>query len=377
MTHDTDQIILAKSLADISATQWNALAGDHPTVRHEYLYGLEVTGCVGSGTGWMPHHILLFRDNTLRGAMPLYLKSHSRGEFVFDYAWAHAFERHGVPYYPKLLSAVPFTPVPGPRLLAHTQADKLRLLQAAIAISDGNQISSLHILFPHETDLKILTDNQLMVRTNVQFHWTNQGYAIMDDFLNHMNQKNRKKVRQGRRKLADEAMQFQWFEGNDIDDDTLDFFYHCYQQTYLEHGHLPYLSTNFFYQLRETMPESMVIVLARQGQEAVAAALNLRSSDRLYGRYWGSTKFVSGLHFETCYMQGIEYSIARGLQVFEGGAQGEHKLARGLLPVQTYSAHWVRDPMYAQAIEDFLTREQAMVTDYVDVLEQHSPYRQS
>lgn len=377
MTHDTDQIILAKSLADISATQWNALAGDHPTVRHEYLYGLEVTGCVGPGTGWMPHHILLFRDNTLRGAMPLYLKSHSRGEFVFDYAWAHAFERHGVPYYPKLLSAVPFTPVPGPRLLAHTQADKLRLLQAAIAISDGNQISSLHILFPHETDLKILTDNQLMVRTNVQFHWTNQGYAIMDDFLNHMNQKNRKKVRQGRRKLADEAMQFQWFEGNDIDDDTLDFFYHCYQQTYLEHGHLPYLSTNFFYQLRETMPESMVIVLARQGQEAVAAALNLRSSDRLYGRYWGSTKFVSGLHFETCYMQGIEYSIARGLQVFEGGAQGEHKLARGLLPVQTYSAHWVRDPMYAQAIEDFLTREQAMVTDYVDVLEQHSPYRQS
>lgn len=377
MTHDTDQIILAKSLADISATQWNALAGDHPTVRHEYLYGLEVTGCVGPGTGWMPHHILLFRDNTLRGAMPLYLKSHSRGEFVFDYAWAHAFERHGVPYYPKLLSAVPFTPVPGPRLLAHTQADKLRLLQAAIAISDGNQISSLHILFPHETDLKILTDNQLMVRTNVQFHWTNQGYATMDDFLNHMNQKNRKKVRQGRRKLADEAMQFQWFEGNDIDDDTLDFFYHCYQQTYLEHGHLPYLSTNFFYQLRETMPESMVIVLARQGQEAVAAALNLRSSDRLYGRYWGSTKFVSGLHFETCYMQGIEYSIARGLQVFEGGAQGEHKLARGLLPVQTYSAHWVRDPMYAQAIEDFLTREQAMVTDYVDVLEQHSPYRQS
>lgn len=377
MTHDTDQIILAKSLADISATQWNALAGDHPTVRHEYLYGLEVTGCVGPGTGWMPHHILLFRDNTLHGAMPLYLKSHSRGEFVFDYAWAHAFERHGVPYYPKLLSAVPFTPVPGPRLLAHTQADKLRLLQAAIAISDGNQISSLHILFPHETDLKILTDNQLMVRTNVQFHWTNQGYAIMDDFLNHMNQKNRKKVRQGRRKLADEAMQFQWFEGNDIDDDTLDFFYHCYQQTYLEHGHLPYLSTNFFYHLRETMPESMVIVLARQGQEAVAAALNLRSSDRLYGRYWGSTKFVSGLHFETCYMQGIEYSIARGLQVFEGGAQGEHKLARGLLPVQTYSAHWVRDPMYAQAIEDFLTREQAMVTDYVDVLEQHSPYRQS
>lgn len=324
----------------------------------------------------MPHHILLFRDGTLCGAMPLYLKSHSRGEFVFDHAWAHAFERHGVPYYPKLLCAVPFTPVPGPRLLAHTHADKLRLLQTAIAMTDSNKISSLHILFPHKTDLQTFSESSLMIRTNVQFHWKNQGYATMDDFLLSMNQKNRKKIRQSRRKLADQGVQFQWLEGVNIDDDTLDFFYHCYQQTYFEHGHLPYLKPEFFYQLRDTLPESMTIILAHQGQQAIAAALNLRSANRLYGRYWGSTQFVSGLHFETCYMQGIEYSIARGLDVFEGGAQGEHKLARGLLPVQTHSAHWVRDPIYARAIEDFLNHEQTMVTDYVDVLETHSPFRQ-
>lgn len=377
MTHETDQIILSQSLADVPAAQWNALAGDHPTVRHEYLHGLEATGCVGPGTGWMPHHILLYRDGVLHGAMPLYLKSHSRGEFVFDHAWAHAFERHGTPYYPKLLSAIPFTPVPGPRLLAHTQADRLRLLQTAIAITDSNEISSLHILFPHEGDVKNLADNGFMIRTNVQFHWSNQKYTTMDDFLGSMNQKNRKKIRQSRRKLTDENIHFEWIEGRSIDDDTMAFFYRCYQQTYHEHGHLPYLKPEFFYQLRDTLPDCMTVIVARQGQHAIASALNLRSANRLYGRYWGSTKFISGLHFETCYMQGIEYCIARGLDVFEGGAQGEHKLARGLLPVQTHSAHWVRDPMYAQAIDDFLSREQSMVSEYVDVLEQHSPFRQT
>ena len=274
-----------------------------------------------------------------------------------------------------MLCAIPFTPVPGPRLLAQTQADKLKLLRAAVAIADNNQISSLHILFPHEAELQMLASSGLMIRTNVQFHWTNQGYTTMDHFLGSMNQKNRKKIRQSRRKLADAGIEFEWYEGAGIDDVTLDFFYRCYQQTYLEHGNLPYLKPDFFYTLRDTLPASMTIIMARQGRHAVAAALNLRSASRLYGRYWGSMQFIPGLHFETCYMQGIEYSITRGLAAFEGGAQGEHKLARGLLPVQTYSAHWVRDPMYAQAIEDFLNHEQNMVADYVDVLEKHSPFR--
>lgn len=374
--HDTEHITLAKTLADVSAAQWNALAGDHPAVRHEYLNSLETTLCVGPGTGWTPYHILLYRDAVLAGAMPMYLKSHSRGEYVFDHAWAHAFERHGHPYYPKLLSAIPFTPVPGPRLLAPDHADKAKLLQAAIAIAQTNQISSLHILFPGNDDLQVMTDHGLMVRTNVQFHWPNRNYRDMDEFLAGMNQKNRKKIRQGRRKLNEQGIHFQWFEGHDSDDDILKFFYRCYHRTYIEHGNLPYLQPDFFYQLRDKSPESLVIIVAYQNQEPIACAFNLRSATHLYGRYWGAMQFVPGLHFETCYMQGIEYCIARGIQTFEGGAQGEHKLARGLLPVSTYSAHWIRDSRYAQAIDDFLKHERTAVDDYVDVLENHSPYRQ-
>lgn len=377
MQHDTEHITLINTLADVAPEHWNALAGDHPAARHEYLHALETTRCVGQGTGWHPNHILLYRGRTLVGAMPLYLKSHSRGEYVFDYAWAHAFERHGVPYYPKLLCAIPFTPVPGPRLLAHTPGDKQALLQAAITLARRNQISSLHILFPCDDDLHVLETAELMTRTTVQFHWSNSAYNSMDDYLGSLNQKNRKKIRQSRRKLNEEDIKFEWLEGRDIDDQSLDFFYRCYYQTYIEHGNLPYLKPEFFYALREQMPECLVMVLARQGTQAIASALNLRSQSRLYGRYWGSMQFISGLHFETCYLQGIEYCIARGLDVFEGGAQGEHKLSRGLLPVQTHSAHWIADPAYARAIEDFLEREGAMMTDYVDVLESHSPFRRT
>ena len=376
MSHDTESLSLVKNLADIPPEQWNALAGDHPTVHYDYLNGLEVNGCVGPGTGWSPHHIILRRHNRLVGAMPLYLKAHSRGEYVFDHAWAHAFESHGLAYYPKLLSAVPFTPVPGPRLLAHNKSDKLKLLRAAISLADSNALSSLHILFPDTADLDVMTDAGLMTRKNVQFHWSNQNYRTMDDFLAGMTQKNRKKIRQSRRKLVEEDVRFQWIEGSCIDDATLDFFYRCYHQTYTEHGNRPYLNPEFFYHLRSTMPDNIMIVLACQGEKPIASAFNLRNKNRLFGRYWGCLSFISGLHFETCYMQGIEYSIVKGLEVFEGGAQGEHKLARGLLPVQTLSAHWVRDRRYANAISDFLTREDDAISKYVDVLGNHSPFRQ-
>lgn len=375
MPHRTEHISLANSLDGIPASQWNALAGDHPAARHEYLNALETTGCVGPVTGWHPHHILLRRNGKLAGAMPLYLKSHSRGEYVFDYAWAHAFERHGVPYYPKLVCAIPFTPVPGPRLLAHTIADKNKLLNAAIAVARNNEISSLHVLFPVHEDLQVLEDNGLMTRSNVQFHWSNGPYASMDDFLAGLNQKNRKKIRQSRRALNNEGVEFEWLEGRDIDDNALNFFYRCYHRTYIEHGNLPYLNPEFFRRLRDELPDNLVLILAHQNGQPVASALNLRSADRLYGRYWGSLKFISGLHFEACYLQGIEYCIARGLNVFEGGAQGEHKLARGLMPVQTYSGHWIGEPGYARAIDDFLKRENVMIDDYVDVLEEHSPFR--
>lgn len=377
MQQYTEHIAIATTLSNVPASQWNALAGSNPTISYDYLYGLEASGCATKKTGWSPHHILLYRDNTLAGALPLYLKSHSRGEYVFDYAWAHAFEHHGLSYYPKLVSAIPFTPVPGPRLLAHTQADKQRLLDVAIGLAHANQVSSLHILFPHDTDHHILSRAGLLTRRTVQFHWFNHDYKTTDDFLTQLNQRNRKKTRQNRRRLRDEGIQFEWKEGAGIDAATLDFFYRCYHKTYLEHGNLPYLNHSFFAHLIETMAPSIVIIIARQNNEPIAASLCLRDGKRLYGRYWGCLRFVSGLHFETCYLQGIEYSISRGIHVFEGGAQGEHKLARGMLPVQTYSAHWIRDSRFAHAIQNYLEREDTAMDHYINELEDHSPFRQA
>ncbi|MGP1614329.1 MAG: GNAT family N-acetyltransferase [Pollutimonas bauzanensis] len=366
---------LVHHLKDINAEQWNRLAGDHPLVRHEFLLALDRTGCAAPQTGWAPHYLLLHRDEALQGAMPLYLKSHSRGEYVFDYAWAQAFERHGLPYYPKLLSAVPFTPVPGPRLLAASHADRVLLARKAIEITQDNGISSLHILFPSHDDQQALREAGFLFRENVQFHWFNQGYRHLDDFLASLSQQKRKKIKQDRKKAAQADVRFRWLQGDDIDDDMLRFFYRCYHQTYIEHGNAPYLSHEFFIQLRLTMAANMVLVVAEQDGVPIACALNIRSQKTLYGRYWGSTRFVPGLHFETCYMQAIEFCIAHDLAVFEGGAQGEHKLSRGMLPVQTCSAHWICDQRYAQAIMDFLAHETPAVQAYISELQEHSPFK--
>lgn len=353
------------------------MAGDHPLLRHEFLLALEETGCASPKTGWAPHYLLLHRGDALQGAMPLYMKSHSRGEYVFDYAWAQAFEQHGLAYYPKLLSAIPFTPVPGPRLLAATHADRVLLARKAIEITRDNGISSLHVLFPLPQDQQALKEAGFLFRENVQFHWFNQGYASLDDFLANFSQQKRKKIKQDRKKAIQAQVGFRWLQGDEIDDITLRFFYRCYHQTYMEHGNAPYLSLDFFMELRRTMPASMVIVLAEQGGEPIASALNIRSRNTLYGRYWGSVRFVSGLHFETCYMQAIEFCIANNIAVFEGGAQGEHKLSRGLLPVPTCSAHWIRDERYARAISDFLDRETSGVEAYINELQEHSPFKSS
>lgn len=371
----TPRLSLETSLAALDPAEWNALAGAQPFVRHEFLSALHDTGCAAPATGWTPYFLALRRAGRLAGAVPLYLKTHSRGEYVFDYAWADAFERHGLRYYPKLLSAIPFTPVAGARLLAADAADRLLLARGLIELAQRLKVSSLHLLFPCTQDLAALREAGYLVREGVQFHWRNAGYASLEHFLAAMSHDKRKKIRQDRKKVAQAGITYRWLWGREIGQDALDFFYRCYCQTYYEHGNPPYLNAEFFARLHAAMPDALVLVLAERDGEPVAAALNLRGGDTLYGRYWGSTVFVPGLHFETCYMQAIEYCIAHGLACFEGGAQGEHKMARGLLPTPTWSAHWVADPRFAAAIEDFLQRETSAIEEYMDELEAHAPFK--
>lgn len=368
---------LIRDLHDIDPGQWNALAQGHPLASHEYLLAMQQAGCASAETGWAAHYLLMQRGHDLAAAMPLYLKSHSRGEYVFDMAWARAFAQHGLAYYPKLLGAIPFTPVPGPRLLAATHADRVALAREAVEVTRGNELSSLHILFPTETDCLALREAGFLFRENVQFHWFNRGYRSLDEFLAGMNQPKRKKIRQDRKKAVEAGVTFRWLQGADIDEAALDYFYRCYCRTYLEHGNAPYLNQEFFRLLHTTMTHNLVLVLAMQDGAPIAAALNVRGADRLYGRYWGCTRYIPGLHFETCYMQAIEFCIRHGIAVFEGGAQGEHKLSRGMLPVRTWSAHWIRDERYAAAIADFLERETPAVSDYIDELHEHSPFKKN
>ncbi len=371
----SDSFHLETSLQAFERSRWNALAGDQPFVRHEFLSALHETGCAAPDTGWTPYFLALRRGGALAGAVPLYLKTHSRGEYVFDYAWADAYARHGMRYYPKLLSAVPFTPVTGARLLAGSHDDRLALARGLIELAQQLKLSSLHLLFPRDEDLAALREAGYLVREGVQFHWRNAGYAGMDDFLAALNHDKRKKIKQDRKKVAQAGIRYRWLRGQDIDAAALDFFYDCYCRTYYEHGNPPYLNSGFFQRLHEQMPDTIVLIVAMQGDTPVAAALNLQGGGALYGRYWGSTSFVPGLHFETCYMQSIEYCIANKLSRLEGGAQGEHKIARGLLPTPTWSAHWIADPRFSEAIEDFLSRETAAMQDYLGELEMHAPFK--
>jgi len=373
----SSRLSLEPSLAALDAAQWNALAGPQPFVRHEFLSALHDTGCASAETGWTPYFLALRRDGQLAAAVPLYLKTHSRGEYVFDFAWADAFERHGLRYYPKLLSAVPFTPVAGARLLAAHHDDRMALAHGLIELAQGLKVSSLHLLFPCAQDLAALREAGYMIREGVQFHWHNPGYADMDQFLAAMNHDKRKKIRQDRKKVAQAGISYRWLTGSQIDAASLAFFYRCYCRTYYEHGNPPYLNEAFFTRIHAELPDALVLVLAMRDGEPVAAALNLRGGDSLYGRYWGSETYVPGLHFETCYLQAIEYCIAHGLSRFEGGAQGEHKMARGLLPTPTWSAHWVADRRFADAIQDFLDHETPAVQRYMDELEAHAPFKQA
>ena len=308
--------------------------------------------------------------------MPLYLKSHSYGEYVFDWAWADAYQRHGLRYYPKLLNAVPFTPVTGPRLLAANEADRRTLLGAALDFARDTGVSSLHCLFPSSGEVAEFESAGLMLRASVQFHWRNDGFNDFEDFLSRMNHEKRKKIRQERRKVRDAGIEFRWLRGAEASPADWRFFIECYNRTYRAHHSTPYLTLDFFERLAKAMPAHLLLILGYRQGMPVAAAFNIIADDKLYGRYWGTKEFHSGLHFEACYYQAIEFCIATKIASFEGGAQGEHKLARGLLPQRTVSAHWLAHPEFAEAITRFLRKEADGIENYVDELHEHSPFKQ-
>ncbi|WP_269533168.1 GNAT family N-acetyltransferase [Chitinimonas sp. BJYL2] len=362
-------------MQELDPVQWDALAGPQPFVCHAYLSALEATGCIGPGTGWQPLHASLSGPGGLLAVMPLYLKQHSWGEYVFDWAWAQAAERAGIPYYPKLLSAVPFTPVGGSRLLARSRDHASHLLGAVLDKARESGYSGLHCLFPPDGDTATFAAHGMMQRHGVQFHWHNRGYRSFDDFLAALNHDKRKKLRQARRKVVEAGVMVERKVGGAISDADWAFFTRCYEQTYLQHRSSPYLTPQFFTRLGEVLGEHCLLILAYRDGAPIAAALNLFDAERLYGRYWGAMDFVPNLHFELCYHQGIEFAIERGLQVFEGGAQGEHKLARGLEAVPTRSWHWIAHTALADAVNRFLVREGQGVAHYLDELDERAPFR--
>jgi hypothetical protein len=373
------QLERAASLQHIAPAAWNALAGDSPFLRHEFLIALERAGCVGPGTAWQPAYLLAKNGADLIGALPLYLKYDSRGEFVFDWGWADAFERSGRSYYPKLVAAIPFTPATGQRLLVRPGADAAAvedaLIRGARSAAAELDASSLHVLFPTEPERERLDREGFLSRKSCQFHWHNDGYVDFEDFLGRFSSAKRKKAKRERRRVAEAEIMFECLRGDGPTDSEWDAIFGFYAHTFERRGRPPYLNREFFTQIAATMPENLVIVLARFRGVPIAAAICFRGGTTLYGRYWGSAADFHSLHFETCYYQGIEYCIREGLQTFEPGTQGEHKISRGFTPHPTWSCHWLRDPDFHAAVADFLRRETRHVDAYMDELEEHVPYK--
>jgi predicted N-acyltransferase len=372
--------------SDIDAGAWNRLLASQaeptPFMRHEYLAALHRSASACDSTGWSHRFLTLWSGSALCAAAPVYLKDHSYGEYVFDWAWADAYRRHGLPYYPKLLIAVPFTPVPGSRLLAIDAPSRSALLGAAHAMARDDGLSSAHVLFHDSADAAALAGAQWLARQTVQFHWDwaaagkPGGFA---EFLAGMQRDKRKKITQERRRVADAGVTFAVFEGAQIDEPLWDFFYRCYVLTYRAHRSTPYLTRAFFRVMAETMAQSWVLFVARAGGEAVATSLIAVDPLRrhAYGRYWGTTRFIDCLHFEACYYQPLQWCMANGYRRFEGGAQGEHKMARGLLPVRAHSAHWLAHPAFAQAVDRYLQSETQGIDAYVDELSERDPFRRA
>lgn len=368
------------AIDEVRASDWNALElGGVPFVRHEFLAALEHNRCVGPGTGWTPQHVIVEHGARLVGALPLYAKTHSWGEFVFDFSWAQAYSRHGLDYYPKLVSATPFTPATGPRLLVRAGADaeavRGALLAGAHAAREELSASSVHVQFASEADARWLATQRYASRIDCQFHWTNRGYADFEGFLATFTADKRKKAKRERRRVLEAGIEFEFRAGAELDAATWRRVYELHAGTFHRHGHEPYLNLAFFAEISHTLPGQPQVLLARRQGEVVATAIFFQGADTLYGRYWGAAAEFHSLHFETCYHQGIEHCIAQGLARFEPGTQGEHKLARGFAPTLTQSAHLIADPRFARAIERFLEEERAGVRAYATAAGEHVPFR--
>jgi predicted N-acyltransferase len=368
------QARIVSALSDIRAGQWDALHdGSNPFVSHAFLSGLEHCGCLREEWGWTPHHLTLWEGDQLIAAAPGYRKTNSHGEFVFDHAWAHAYARNGIEYFPKWLCAVPYSPVTGPRLLATGAAHRQRLLEAMRTLC-GTDFSSAHVNFHSEPDTTF--GGKWLARIDVQYHWQNAaGWGTFDDFLAAFDHRHRKNIRQERAKFARAGIGFRVIHGDEASDADLATMHGFYLQTFAEYGNHPALTLPFLRHLARAMPRSLVLVLAERGGEAVAGALCLRGGDTLYGRYWGASEHIPGLHFETCYYQGIEYCLREGLTRFEPGAQGEHKLARGFLPTLVHSHHWIAHEGFREALRDWCAQETASVRRYAATLATHSPFK--
>ena len=376
--------ILTK-ISDVAAPDWNRLLSDDsgPFLKHEFLSSLEETACVGGNTGWQIAHLVLKRDAEIVGALPLYLKQHSYGEYVFDWSWAQAYEQQGMNYYPKVLCAIPFTPVQGSRLLSKPGMNKeliySKLISGLKSLVINNDLSSAHILFPQKDEVALLNTNGFLLRDSVQFHWHNQGYQSFEQFVSSLTMRRRKNIRREREFVTGQNISFRHIPGRASTEQDWEFFYACYANTYFEHQSKPYLNEEFFKLWAKRLPENIHLIIAERNGAPIASSLLAVDTvmSKAYGRYWGALERIPLLHFETAYYQAIEYCIAAGIQTFEGGAQGEHKMARGFLPTTIQSAHFIKDPRFAKAVEQFLGREHQGIVAYVDELAEHSPLKSS
>ena len=368
------------SIDEISSTKWDKLcASDYPFLRHDFLAALEHSGSVGGDSGWRPYHLTAYQANELVAIMPLYIKNHSYGEYVFDWAWADAYHRYNIDYYPKLLTAIPFTPAGGSRLCTSESVDKRHLVNAIIddiqKQTQSGRFSSWHLLFPEQEEFKCWQASTLSSRHGCQFHWFNQHYRCFEDFLATFTSRKRKNIKRERRRVAEQGIQLTQLTGQQISVQHIQDFYLFYQATYLKRGQQGYLTQSFFLELREKMADQLLLVMAEKEGQAIATALCLYDSDTLYGRYWGCLEEYECLHFEACFYQGIEFCIAKGLNRFDPGAQGEHKILRGFEPIKTHSLHWIEHEGFREAINQFLKQEKAGMAQYEKQAALMLPYK--
>jgi len=368
------------SMTQVDAKAWNNLTGTaYPFMRHEFLLALEQSGSVCEYSGWAAAHLLVIEQKQLLAILPMYVKQHSWGEYVFDHSWAQAYQQQGLDYYPKWLSAIPFTPCQGPRIVVQLGIDTLDVMRLLLDFiqqqAKQQNISSWHCLFLELLQLEQLRTLGLSVREGIQFQWFNQGYTDFNDFLSTMNASKRKMLKRERRRVSEQGVKLVRITGLDVSEQQWQIFFQFYSLTYLKRNSQPYLNLAFFKQIAATMGEQLLLILALKDEQPIAAALSFIGDDTLYGRYWGCYEDYHSLHFESCYYQGIDYCIERGLKRFDSGAQGEHKIARGFEPVTTYSVHWLKDERYEKAIQKFLDSEQKEILNYKQVAKTYLPFK--